>query len=136
MNNEASKISMHYLHDISIQVGYRPPKLILERPPYTRTTIRRDNKKIQALSLPKISNYNVRSFWSKVSNFSRDMIERQSDACFLTEVWEKKENSKHQFKLEEMLELRGINYISTPRPGTKRGGGGSHCCQVRQVQYH
>ena len=41
----------------------------------------------------------------------------------LTEVWEKSENKKHQFKLEELLELKGIKYISTPRPGAQRGGG-------------
>ena len=51
------------------------------------------------------------------------MEERESDAVFLTEVWEKLENKKHQSKLEEMLELNGIKYISTPRPGAQRGGG-------------
>ena len=51
------------------------------------------------------------------------MQERSTDICFLTEVWEKKENKKHQFKLEEMLEMRGVKYISTPRPGAQRGGG-------------
>jgi hypothetical protein len=42
---------------------------------------------------------------------------------FLTEVWQKSENKKHQFKIEELLELKGLKYISTPRPGTRRGGG-------------
>ena len=51
------------------------------------------------------------------------MKERESDLVFLTEVWEKQENKKHQFKLEEMLEIHGIKYISTPRPGAQRGGG-------------
>ena len=51
------------------------------------------------------------------------MKERSCDASFLTEVWEKKENRKHQLKLEEMFEMNGIKYISTPRPGTQRGGG-------------
>ena len=32
----------------------------------------------------------------------RDMEERES---FLTEVWQKLENKKHQFKLEELFEL-------------------------------
>ena len=40
-----------------------------------------------------------------------------------TEVWHKSENKKHQFKIEELLELKGLKYISTPRPGTRRGGG-------------
>ena len=99
---------------IPTQIGCRPTNVIFEQPPHARVTIRRDNKKIQALSLPKISNYNVRSFWSKISNFSLDMNERLCDASFLTEVWEKTENKKHQLKLEEMLEMRGIKYISTP----------------------
>ena len=51
------------------------------------------------------------------------MHERESDLSFLTEVWEKAENKKHQFKLEELLEMQGIKYISTPRPGAQRGGG-------------
>ena len=50
------------------------------------------------------------------------MNERESDLNFLTEVWEKRENKKHQQKLEELFEMSGIKYISTPRPGAKRGG--------------
>ena len=39
-----------------------------------------------------------------------------------SEIWEVKENKSHQNKLEEALELEGIQYISNPRP-TQRGGG-------------
>ena len=108
---------------IPTQIGYRPSKVIYERPPKSRKTIRRDNKTVQALTLPKMSNYNMRALFSKIGNFSLDMQERESDISFLTEVWQKKENKKHQFKLEEMFELSGIKYISTPRPGAQRGGG-------------
>ena len=65
----------------------------------------------------------MRSFFPKFENFAQDMHERESDAVFLTEVWEKQENKKHQFKLEELLQMKGIKYISTPRPGAQRGGG-------------
>ena len=51
------------------------------------------------------------------------MLEREGDISFLTEVWQKQENKKHQEKIEKMFEISGIKYISTPRPGTKRGGG-------------
>ena len=51
------------------------------------------------------------------------MIERGADISFLSEVWEKSENKHHKNKVEEMLEMKGISYISTPRPGVKRGGG-------------
>ena len=109
--------------NIPTQVGHRPDKVIYERPPFIRLRIKRDNKKVQALTLPKLTNYNVRSLFPKIGNFALDMHERQSDISFLTEVWEKKEKKKHQHKLEELLEINGIKYISTPRPGAQRGGG-------------
>ena len=65
----------------------------------------------------------MRSLFGKISNLSEDISERLSDLNFLTEIWEKSENKKHQTKLEQMLETNGIKYISTPRPGPKRGGG-------------
>ena len=119
---------------IPIQVGHRPAKVIYERPQHTRKRIRRDNKTFEALSLPKLTNYNMRALFSKIDNFARDMEERESDLSFLTEVWEKSENKKHQFKLEELLELRGIKYISTPRPGAQRGGGAA--IAVRLDKFH
>ena len=71
--------------------------------------------------------------WSKTTNLSLDVNERESDLIFLTEVWEKRENKKHQNKLIEMFELSGIKYISTPRPGTKRGGGAA--IAIRQQNF-
>ena len=88
-----------------------------------RKTIRRDNKVLQALSLPKFSNYNMRSLIPKIGHFGADMEDRNCDLSFLSEVWEKSENKRHQFKLEELFELKGMKYISTPRPGARRGGG-------------
>ena len=56
-----------------------------------------------------------------------DMIERYGDICFLSKVCgkseDKSEDKRNQHKIEEMLEMKGISYISTPRPGAKRGGG-------------
>ena len=65
----------------------------------------------------------MRSLFPKLDNFAQDTHERESDIIFLSEVWEKQENKKHQFRLEELLEMKGIKYISTPRPGAQRGGG-------------
>ena len=56
---------------IPIQLGLRPAKVIIERPPSSRKTIRRDNKKVQALTLPKIANFNVRSLFPKIGNFQK-----------------------------------------------------------------
>ena len=65
----------------------------------------------------------MRSLFLKIENFALDVHERESDLIFLTEVWEKLENKKHQFRLEEMLEMSGIKYISTPAQ-VQRGGVG------------
>ena len=108
---------------IPVQIGFRPIHTQLNRRLTCRKTIRRDNRNIEALSLPKTLNFNMRSIWSKVLNVSQDIHEREGDLIFLTEVWEKLENKKHQYKIQEMLEMHGIKYISTPRPGPKRGGG-------------
>ena len=51
------------------------------------------------------------------------MEDRNCELSFLTEIWQKLENKKHQFKIEELFEIKGMKYISTPRPGNKRGGG-------------
>ena len=110
-------------NSIPIFTGHRPTKSMCERPPSSRKVIRRSNKAIQALTLPKVVNYNMRSFFPKIENFSLDMRERAVNLAFLTEIWEKKEHKKHQIKLENMLEMEGISYISTPRPGPQRGGG-------------
>ena len=111
------------MNKIPVQISHRPKIQIIERPPPARKTIRRDKKSIQALSLPNISSYNMRSLFGKIQNLSEDMNIRLTDISFLTEIWEKKENKKHQFKIEELLEMGGIKYVSTPRPGPQRGGG-------------
>ena len=43
--------------------------------------------------------------------------------AFLSEVWEKSYDKKHQHKAKELLELHGLKYISTPRYSKHRGGG-------------
>ena len=50
----------------------------------------------------------------------------------LSEVWEKKGKKKHKTEVERMLEFEGLQYISTPRPSSKRGGG----CAIVAYQPH
>ena len=50
------------------------------------------------------------------------MQERESDICFLTEVWEKLENKDTNSDLNNLWKMNGIKYISTPRPGSQREG--------------
>ena len=53
--------------------------------------------------------------------------------AFHSEVWEKKESKKHKFKIEEMLEIENIAYVSTARPN-RRGGGCAITCD--NTLYH
>jgi hypothetical protein len=93
-----------------------------------RVTIKRSNKLIDALSVPRMTVYNVRSAWAKWENMAEDMDTRSIDLSFYTEVWHKVENKKHQKAIENILEIKGIQYISTPRPGPRRGGGTALAC--------
>ena len=90
--------------------------------------MRRSNNLIEALSAPRLSLYNVRSAWSKWDSIGEDISMRSTDLCFLTEVWQQAESRKHQQAIESMFETRGVQYVSTPRPGARRGGGTALAC--------
>ena len=111
------------MQGIPVQLGHRPAPVFQEQRMEVRRTIIRSIKLVQALSVPKITLYNVRSAWAKWDNLSEDIQMRETDVMFLTEVWEKLENRKHQKAIENLLELKGLKYISIPRPGARRGGG-------------
>ena len=94
---------------ITVQTGHRPSSnLHNPRLPHVRKTIRRDNKVLQAITLPKMSNYNMRSLMPKIFNLGMDMGDRDCLISFLTEVWQKAENKKHQYKIEELFEMKGM----------------------------
>ena len=94
-----------------------------DRLPPVRKILRIENKCLQALSLPIFTVYNMRSIWDKIKCFGTDMHERIAAVSFLSEIWEKSESINHKSKIEELLEMQHISYISTPRPGARRGGG-------------
>lgn len=108
---------------INVIVGNRPKP----DPTGLRTTTRKTVKRIKKLELmtqlPSFSLYNMRSTWGKIENLTQDMKERKTQLTFLTEIWEKKKNMKHQKKIEEITNMKGLGYISCPRRGRKRGGG-------------
>ena len=65
--------------------------------------------------LPAVATYNTRSLFPKIGNVKTDLIERQIDVGFFSEVWQKSENKRHQAEIEKMTENEGLKYISTPR---------------------
>ena len=58
----------------------------------------------------------------KVRSFGIDFEDRMCGLAFLCKTWEKQKKKSHNYKIEELFELRGISYISRPR-GNRRGGG-------------
>ena len=93
---EHSWFSQPSENDLSISVcpAYIPVIISEERKqcprvvrlPHTRKILRRENKCLQALSLPKFTFYNMRSIWDKMNSFAADMHERIADISFLSEL--------------------------------------------------
>ena len=104
-------------------MGFRPHKSFISRPPPVRVNIKKDTTLPDDSNLPILTLYNARSLFPKITTLATDIDERETDICCVTEVWEKISNKKHQMKIEEMLEMKGLKYISTPRRNGRRGGG-------------
>ena len=77
---------------------------------------------MSSFSLPRISVFNARSLFPKIGSLVTDMNDRDVDVSFISEIWEQENKKKHQQKIEELIELNGLEYISTPRKKGKRGG--------------
>ena len=129
-------------HSIQVIIGNRPTKKVsssFKRIP-VRKVIRRDNRGELSLFLPNMAVYNHRSIWKKLNNFCVEFHEMQMGIAFHSEVWERKENKKQKFRIEEMLEMQNISYISTPRPN-RRGGGSAITCDdtlyhLKEIKVH
>ena len=76
----------------------------------------KSDKITSALHMPVVATYNMRSIFPKLGNLKKDILERDIQAAFCCEIWEKSESKQHQFEIEKMLESEGLKYISTPRP--------------------
>ena len=122
-----------YESPIEVIVGHRPDVKPQRKRMPIRKTLRRDNRGELSLYLPNMAVYNHRSIWKKLKNFCIEFHELSMGIAFHSEVWEKKESKKHKFKIEEMLEIEGICYISTARPN-RRGGGCAITCD--NALYH
>ena len=96
-----------------------PPGWIPRR---NNTTVHRDNRTILASKLPTVFVTNHRSFFPKFHNFLDLMKTLGLTLGLHSEIWENKEKKQHRNKIEEALEMEGVQYISNPRPN-RRGGG-------------
>ena len=85
------------------------------------------NEKINSSStLPVVAVANVRSLLPKLNSTIEKIENEEIDIALICEVWEKtgKKNRNFQSRVEEMMEMKGLKYISCgARPSGKRGGG-------------
>lgn len=120
------------LNSIPVHYGFRPPQVNCDdNNNTTLKTIKRDNRGYITVYLPVIAVYNHRSIWNKLQNFILEAKETNQGLTFHSEVWEMKEKKEHRKKIEEMMEMEGIKYVSTARPG-RRGGGNALTCNMEE----
>ena len=85
------------------------------------SNIKRQDKITAALNLPTVATYNVRSLFPKIRNFKTNMLERLISVSFISEIWERADKKLHCLEIENMLEMNGLKYISTPRKPNSKG---------------
>ena len=116
-----------------VPVWYEPYISHPHRPVTTRKTIRRDNKVFGGQFLPSFSSSNVRSIRSKLFSYSNDLLENEISVGFLQEIWEAPNDTQLNASIEEILETKGLKYISNPRHLYKRGGGAAIIADISKV---
>ena len=124
-DSEANDIS-HSPHAIRVVLNNNNPVYQQQVPgsprPVVRSTIKRDNRAITALSLPNIMVTNHRSIFPKLEHLIDEIMENEMHLGLHSEIWEDKANNAHINAIEEAFEIKGLQYISTPRLN-RRGGG-------------
>ena len=92
----------------------------------TLTRVGRNERINTSETMPTVAIANVRSLQPKLNSVIEKFENENLDICVLVEIWEKEGKKKTHFELktEEMLEMKGLKYISTgARPSGVRGGG-------------
>ena len=100
----------------------RPPRE-LEARQRMLTILSRDPRIQSSFHLPTIGVTNYRSLAPKVKNVTTDILERELDIVLSSETWQQSSNTRLKLEIERMFELEGLDFISCPRPSSKRGGG-------------
>ena len=67
------------------------------------TTIKRQNKVIEAVNLPTLITLNPRSLYNKTINFSTLVEQTEADVCFLSETWDRSHYKKKNCKIASKL---------------------------------
>ena len=97
-----------------------------------RKTIQTNPRIEASLSLPTIAVTNFRSLSPKINNVKIDLAEREIDILLGSETWQKDSNRRLKAEIETMFEMDGLEFLSCPRPSSKRGGGCAIIVNIRK----
>ena len=94
--------------------------------PKVLKSVHRNERIRSSANIPVVAVANTRSLLPKLNSIIEKIENEAIDVTLVCEVWEKtgKRNRNFQNRTEEMMEMRGLKYISCgARPSGKRGGG-------------
>ena len=92
-------------------------------------TVKRSNKVVQALDLPKVLNLNPRSAMNKIDEIKTFIEEKSIDCAFISESWET--NDK---KLADNIKIK--DHIVISNPYQRQGKGGRPALIINEAKYH
>ena len=93
------------------------------------TVIKRSNKIVQALNLPRVLNLNPRSIYNKIEEFKTFVKEEEVDLICMSESWEREE-----LTLNEVIKLNDYSIISNVFQ--RKGQGGRPAIIANTKKFH
>ena len=97
--------------------------------------VNRNEKVNESAAMPVVAVANCRSIEPKLKSVIEKIENESIDLLMVVEVWEKvgKKHKHFQNKMVEMIEMKGLKYISCgARPSGKRGGGAGMIANQRK----
>ena len=122
-DNEEVEVLEDDMRTIPVYISELRLPRVLETRERTITTINKDQRYQGSGHLPTIGVTNYRSLSPKIKNVTTDILERDLSIVLSSETWQQNSNKKLKLEIERMCELDGLDFISCPRPSSKRGGG-------------
>ena len=121
--DEENENNINMPQSIPVQIGTSRFQIKNEKRNRIVKVLKRDPRIEASIYLPTVGVTNFRSLGPKIKNVIIDILEREIDIALCSETWEKTSNRKLKLEVEKMFEMDGLEFISCPRPSSKRGGG-------------
>ena len=102
---------------VHITLQRKNPATVVIRPKPVRKIVRRNNKILKAIKLPKVMNLNPRSIYNKAEEFCLLLDMYETDICFMSETWDRADKP-----LEDIIKKENYKIIKNPVQRTFKGG--------------